>query len=138
VRDGQVYRALDVLVIEQEAGGGHLVVQRDPATAYVSLGLAERVQHYIGLAMPDISASGSPWGRSLVMIDLAVSFIRSGDADLERAYGLVIEALGSSADRPVISVRQRTADFVRDATARWGSAPQVDAVRDAAAAIKGH
>ena len=125
-------------MIEQEAGGGHLVVQRNPATAYVSLGLAERVQHYIGLAMPDISASGSPWGRSLVMIDLAVSFIRSGDADLERAYGLVIEALGSSADRPVISVRQRTADFVRDATARWGSAPQVDAVRDAAAAIKGH
>jgi hypothetical protein len=49
----------------------------------------------------------------------------------------VIEALGISAGRPVISVRQRTADFVRDATARRGSAPQVNAVRDAAAAAKG-
>jgi hypothetical protein len=104
---------------------------------YVSLGLAEQAQHYIGLAMPDISASGSPWGRSLVMIDLAVSFIRSADADLERASELVIEALNISAGRPVISVRQRTADFVRDATARWGRVPQVDAVRDAAAAAKG-
>jgi hypothetical protein len=106
--------------------------------SYVSVGLAEQVRHYIGLAMPDISASGSPWGRSLVMIDLAFSVIQSGDADLERAGGLVIEALGISAGRPVISVRQRTADFIRDATERWGSAPQVDAVRDAAAATKGH
>jgi hypothetical protein len=59
-------------------------------------------------------------------------------ADLESASGLVIDTLGISASRPVISLRQRTADFVRDATARWGSAPQIDAVRDAVAAIKGH
>jgi transcriptional regulator with XRE-family HTH domain len=106
------------------------------ATAYVSLGMPEQVQHYIGQAMPEISTSGSPWGRSLVMIDLAFSHIRSRDADLERATGLVLEALSISADRPVISVRQRAAEFIRDATATWGSNPRVCTVRDAAAALR--
>jgi len=108
------------------------------ATAYVSLGLREKVQHYIGLAMPDISNSGSPWSRSLVMIDLALSLIRPGQADLDRAAGLVLDALGISAGRPVISVQQRTSEFVHDATGRWGSTQQVRMVRDAASALTAH
>jgi len=43
------------------------------ATAYVALGMPEKVQHYVGLALPDVSTSESPWSRSLVMIDLALS-----------------------------------------------------------------
>jgi hypothetical protein len=70
------------------------------------------------------------------MIDLAFSHTRSTDADLDRACGLVTEALAVSAGRPVISVRQRTAEFLRNATAHWGSAPQIEAVRDAAASTR--
>lgn len=106
------------------------------ATAYVSLGMPEKVQHYVGLALPDISKSDSPWSRSLVMIDLALSLIRSREADLDRAAGLVLDALGISAGRPVISVQQRTSEFVSDATGRWGNTRQVSAVVDVASAMK--
>lgn len=45
------------------------------ATAYVSLGMPEKVQDYVDLALPDINESDSPWSRSLVLIDLARSQI---------------------------------------------------------------
>ena len=105
------------------------------ATAYVSLGMPDKVQHYVGLALPDISTSESPWSRSLVMIDLALSLVRSADADLAHAAGLILNALLISADRPIISVRQRTAEFVRDVTVRWGKTRQVSAILDAAPAL---
>lgn len=67
------------------------------ATAYVSMGMTEKVQHYVNLALPEISKSDSPWSRSLVMIDLARSLIRSEkSADLDRAVQLVLEALSIS------------------------------------------
>lgn len=106
------------------------------ATAYVSLGVPEKVQHYVDLALPDISNSGSPWSRSLVMIDLAFSLIRPKEADLDRAAELVLGALSISAGRPIISVQQRTSEFVRDATHRWGSIRQVSAIRDAASTLE--
>jgi transcriptional regulator with XRE-family HTH domain len=106
------------------------------ATAYVSLGIPEKVQHYVGLALPDISKSDSPWSRSLVMIDLARSLIRSKDADLDRAAALVLEALSISAGRPIISVRQRASEFARDATDRWGNLSQVSAVRDSLSCLE--
>jgi transcriptional regulator with XRE-family HTH domain len=106
------------------------------ATAYVSLGMAEEVQHYVELALPDISKSESPWSRSLVMIDLALSVIRSKEPDLDRAAELILDALSISAGRPIISVEQRTWEFIRDATGRWGDTPQVGALRDAAATLK--
>jgi hypothetical protein len=68
-----------------------------------------------------------------VKIDLAFSFLQSRDADLERAGALAREALEVSAGRPVVSVRQRAAEFIRDATARWGSVPQVEEIREIAA-----
>ena len=105
------------------------------ATAYVSLGMPDKVQHYVGLALPDISTSESPWSRSLVMIDLALSLVRSAEADLDHAAELILNALLISADRPIISVRQRTAEFVRDVTVRWGKTRQVGAILDAAPAL---
>ena len=106
------------------------------ATAYVSLGMAEKVQHYVELALPDISKSESPWSRSLVMIDLALSVIRSKEPDLDRAAELILDALSISAGRPIISVEQRTWDFIRDAAGRWGDTRQVGMVRDAVANLK--
>jgi transcriptional regulator with XRE-family HTH domain len=106
------------------------------ATSYVALGQPEKVQHYVGLALPEINKSESPWSRSLVMIDLAVSLIRAREADADHAAGLVIDALNISADRPIISVQQRTSEFIREATDRWGNLRQIGAVRDAASAMK--
>jgi hypothetical protein len=103
------------------------------ATAYVSLGMPEKVQHYAGLALPEISKSESAWSRSLMMLDLALSLIRAREADLDHACDLVLDALNISANRPVISVQQRTSEFIRGAVSRWGDPRQVRAVRDAAA-----
>lgn len=106
------------------------------ATAYVSLSMPDKAQHYVSLALPEISKSDSPWSRSLVMIDLALSLTRARDADLDRAAGLVLEALSISVGRPVISVQQRSSEFIREAAARWGDSRQVSALRDAAAALE--
>jgi len=108
------------------------------ATAYLSLGMPDQVQHYIERALPDIDQNGSPWSRSLVMIDLASSLTRSKDADLERAAELIRTALAISRDRPVISVRQRATEFIREATSRWGHSQQISAIRDATAALEAH
>jgi hypothetical protein len=106
------------------------------ATAYVALGMPEKVQHYVGLALPDVSTSESPWSRSLVMIDLALSLIRPREADLDRAAGLVLDALQISSGRPIISVQQRTSEFTREAVGRWGKTRQVSAVLNAVSALK--
>jgi hypothetical protein len=49
------------------------------ATEYVPLEMPDKVQHYIDLAMPEIISCGSPWSQSLVKIDLAFSFLWSGN-----------------------------------------------------------
>jgi hypothetical protein len=106
------------------------------ATAYVSLGLPDQVQRYVDLALPDISRSDSPWSRSLVMIDLAFSHVRSQKPDLDRATDLAVEALSVPGCRPIISVQQRTSELIRDASERWGDCRQVNAIREAASAMK--
>ena len=104
------------------------------ATAYVSLAIPEKVQYYVDLALPEINKSDSPWSRSLVLIDLAVSRVRAKNADLDHASTLVHDAVTISADRPIISVQQRTSEFVRDVVKRWGNVPQMRTIRDAASA----
>lgn len=106
------------------------------ATAYVSLGMPEKVQHYAGLALPEISKSDSPWSRSLVQIDIATSLVRAREADLDRATKLVLDALTISAGRPVISVQQRTSELVRTIVNRWGKVPEARAILDAALAVR--
>jgi hypothetical protein len=145
----RVHRAIgeaDDLMVANDAPDGiassialgcysHAQAASNAATAYVSLGIPGKVQHYIGLAMPEIISCGSPWGQSLVKIDLAFSFLRSRDGDLEHASTLAREALEISAGRPVVSVQQRAAEFIRDATATWGNAPQIAAVREIAGTL---
>lgn len=106
------------------------------ATAFVSLGSPDQVQHYVDLALPEISQSNSPWSRSLVLIDLALSHVRSNVPDLDRAAALAVEALSVPGCRPIISVQQRTAELIRDAAERWGECRQIEAVREAASAMK--
>jgi hypothetical protein len=106
------------------------------ATAYVSLGIPDKVQYYAGLALPEISKSDSPWSRSLVQIDIAFSLVRAREADLEHATKLVLDALTISAGRPIISVQQRTSEFVHAVIGRWGSVPEVSTVLDAVSTVK--
>lgn len=95
-------------------------IAANAATAYLSVGLPNKVEHYAGLALPEIAESGSPWSQTLVTLDIASAIIASDEADLDRAAHLVNQALTISANRPIISVRQRTSDFVSHATSRWG------------------
>jgi hypothetical protein len=111
-------------------------VASNAATAYVSLTMPDKVEQYARMALPEISKSDSPWSRSLVAIDLAHSQIGSENTDLDYATTLVLGALDMSSDRPIISVQRRASEFVRDATDRWGSVPQLSAVRDAIAALR--
>ncbi|WP_067690487.1 helix-turn-helix domain-containing protein [Nocardia jejuensis] len=105
------------------------------ATAYVSLGRPDKVAEYARLAMPEISRSGSPWSRSLVAIDMAHSHIGAEQGDPGYAADLVLGALDTSAGKPVVSVRKRAAEFVRDARRQWGALEKIAAVRDAVMAL---
>ncbi len=105
------------------------------ATAYLSLGSPDKVQHYIGLALPEISKADSPWSRSLVMIDLASSLIQPKEADLDRAAALMLDALSISSGRPIASGQLRTSEFLRRATGQWGNVQQLRAVREAASSL---
>ncbi len=95
--------------------------------------MAERAETYLDLAMPEVTRSGSPWTRSLVMLDQAAALVSSKSGDLDRASRLAIDAVDVSAGRPIIAVRQRTMEFVGRATRQWGDTRQVRAVRDALA-----
>ncbi|WP_130510197.1 hypothetical protein [Krasilnikovia cinnamomea] len=72
------------------------------ATAYVSLGMAEDVDRYVNLAMPEVTRSGSVWTRSLVLIDQAAAAVSAATGDLDRASRLADRRdrhLGRAADR---------------------------------------
>ena len=92
-------------------------VASNAATAYVSLGMPERARYHLDRALPDITASRSPWSRALVTIDLATALAQSKEADLEKACGLVLEALAVAAGRPV----SRSSSVPGSSSAmRWG------------------
>ena len=48
---------------------------------------------------------------------------------------LAREALEASAGRPVVSVQQRVAGFIRTATATWGNVPQIAEIREIAGTL---
>lgn len=107
-------------------------VASNAATAYVSLGVPHFVEKYINMARPEVDMCGSPWTRSLTMLDQAVSLASAArrTSDLDQAASLATNALALSSGRPIVSVRQRAADFVSNATENWGPAKQIDAVRE--------
>jgi hypothetical protein len=105
------------------------------ATAYVSLAMPDSVEEFARIAMPEMNKVGSPWGRSLVMIDLARSRIISDNSDLDGATALIIDALYISSGQPMISLRQRASEFLREATDRWGNNFYTRSVREAIASL---
>ncbi|CAO5187444.1 Transcriptional regulator [Frankia sp. AiPs1] len=112
-------------------------VASNAATAYLALGMPDRVRHHLDRAMPAISVAGSPWSRALVLIDQATAVVQSRQADLEQACGLVGEALDLAQGRPVISVQQRADEFVRYAVGRWDRPRELAPLQAALAPIGG-
>lgn len=106
------------------------------ATAYLSLARPDKVEQYVELALPEMNDTNSPWGRSLVMIDLARSHILAEDADLDAATGIMLKALDVSPGKPMMQVRRRGSEFVHDAATRWGDTSQLRAVHEALASVK--
>lgn len=107
------------------------------ATAYLSLAKPDKVEHYAGLALAEMSDANSPWGRSLVMIDVARSHILSDDADLDAAVAIMHEALSPTRGTLMLQVQRRGSEFVRDAVARWGTTPELRTVEDVLASNRG-
>ncbi|MEV0614144.1 helix-turn-helix domain-containing protein [Nonomuraea sp. NPDC050404] len=106
-------------------------VASNAATAYVSLGMPQKVQQYVRLALPTISESNSPWSRSLVMIDHAVSLVSSKEADPGHISDLALDALNISAGRPIVSIQQRAMELMCKATQRWGDSSRFSDIRHA-------
>ncbi|GAA5060853.1 helix-turn-helix domain-containing protein [Nocardia callitridis] len=115
--------SLDCYSVAQVAGNA--------ATAYVSLSMPDKAEEYARSALLEMNSSNSPWGRSLVTVDLARSHIQSKQPDVEYASSLMIDALGSSSGKAMIPLRHRAAEFVQDATDRWGKLPRLREVREA-------
>ncbi|MFF0527525.1 hypothetical protein ACFYT3_03965 [Nocardia amikacinitolerans] len=111
-------------------------VAGNAATSYLSLAMRDKVEQYVDLALPEMNEKNSPWGRSLVMIDLARSHVLAENADLDAAAGIMLAALDVSNGRPMMQVIRRGSEFLADATARWGDTSPLRAVRAALASMK--
>ncbi|WP_174188489.1 hypothetical protein [Nocardia barduliensis] len=111
-------------------------VAGNAATSYLSLAMPDKVEQYVQLALPEMSDTNSPWGRSLVMIDLARSHVLAEDADLDSAAGIMLAALEVTSREPMMQVRRRGMEFVHDAAARWGDTSQLRAVREVLGSVK--
>ncbi|MFI9503815.1 hypothetical protein [Nocardia sp. NPDC052566] len=105
-------------------------VAGNAATAYLSLGMPDRVEEYVQQALPEMNESNSPWGRSLVLIDWARSHVVSPVGDLDAATHIMLDALDPPRGNLMTQVRRRGSEFVRDAVARWGTTAQLQAIRD--------
>ncbi len=105
-------------------------VAGNAATAYLSLAAPDRVEQYAHLALPEMSDTNSPWGRSLVMIDMARAHVLTDDADLDAATDIMLDALEPSRGTLMLQVRRRGSEFVREATARWGDTSGLRTLRD--------
>ncbi|WP_083872112.1 helix-turn-helix transcriptional regulator [Nocardia testacea] len=116
------------------SGYSRAQVAGNAATAYLSLGMPDRVEAHVKDALAEMDPAECPWGRSLAKIDLARAQLSSRKGDLDYASSLIIEALESTPADPTVPVRARAAEFARDLMARGGSASQLATVREAMAA----
>lgn len=112
-------------------------VAGNAATSYLSLAMPNRVEQYAELALADMNNTNSPWGRSLVMIDVARSHVLAEDADLDAAVSIMHDALDASPGKPMAQVQRRASEFLHDVAERWGDTSQLKGVRDALASKDG-
>jgi tetratricopeptide (TPR) repeat protein len=107
-------------------------VASNATTAYVALALPDSAREYADRALPVIEEAGSPWSRSLILIDLAIAQVLSSGADLDSATNAVLRAINITGSKPVISVTQRTREFLDHVDQRWPGTSRVEPLREAA------
>lgn len=108
-------------------------VAGNAATSYLSLAMPNQVEKYAEQALADMNNTNSPWGRSLVMIDMARSHVLADDGDLDAAVTIMHDALSTSQGKPMTQVQRRVSEFLDDVAERWGDTAQLNGVRDALA-----
>jgi DNA-binding XRE family transcriptional regulator/tetratricopeptide (TPR) repeat protein len=103
------------------------------ATAYPSLGDAERVEQYANLALHTFDAEAFSGPQAMTRLDVATALLDPVTGDVERAASLVTEAfrIGGADSFPV---RQRVTQFV-EAAEPWQALP---AIRDVRALVTRH
>jgi hypothetical protein len=98
------------------------------ATAFLTLGDVARVEHYAGIALPMFDRTETPGPWAMTRLDLATGLLQPGSRDIDRAAGLVREAV-EVADVPPFPAQQRAAQFLR-AAQPWQALPEVREVRE--------
>ncbi|MBF6080078.1 hypothetical protein IU485_01730 [Nocardia cyriacigeorgica] len=99
------------------------------ATAYLSLAMPDEVERYGRLALSEMPAEQSPWGRALVQLDIARAHVLSTNGDFDAAMAIMGQILDQTKGPFMTPVRCRATEFVDDAAARWGELPQLREVR---------
>lgn len=99
------------------------------ATAYLSLAMPVEVERYGRIALDEMHATQSPWGRALVQLDMARAHVMSEHGDHNAAIDIMREVLDQSRGRFMTPVRCRGTEFVDAAVARWGDSPQLRGIR---------
>jgi tetratricopeptide (TPR) repeat protein len=99
------------------------------ATAYLALGDAEEVERYATLALRTFDRVGATHTQAMTRLDIATVLLNPGSRELDRATGLVTEALEITAGERKYPVVQRTGEFLA-AAEPWHALPAVREVRE--------
>ncbi|NEW54521.1 hypothetical protein GV794_02415 [Nocardia cyriacigeorgica] len=107
------------------------------ATAFLSLAMPIEVERFGRIALAEMTAEQSPWGRALVQVDMARAHVMSDEGDFDAAIGTMRKALDRPGGRFMTPIHARGTEFVHDAAARWGDSPQLREIREVLAEAAG-
>lgn len=99
------------------------------ATAYLSLGQADKVRHYTAVALPVLKANNARAGQALTTLDAAASFLLDGSAEPEHAAAMASEAIQTGGGLPSAVIARRASEFLQTAR-RWARVPAIGAVSE--------
>jgi hypothetical protein len=99
------------------------------ATAYLSLGQADKVGHYTGMALPVLEAADAQAGLALTKLDAAASFLLDGAEEPDRAAATVSDAIRAGDGLPSAVIAKRIREFLQMA-GRWSRLPAIADVRE--------
>lgn len=99
------------------------------ATAYLSLGQADKVRHYTGIALPVLEAANAQAGQALTRLDAAASFLLDGAEEPDRAAVMVSAAIRAGGGLPSAVIAQRAREFLQMAR-RWSRVPAITEVSE--------
>ncbi len=81
------------------------------ATAYLAVGDYRKVLQLTQELGTVVATSDSDWSRSLIMLDEATALTLGHQADIEYAAAVGINALATSADKPITSIGKRATEL---------------------------